>query len=184
MLNKSILDISFNLQGAGEAFEGIKRMGLGGEKPLGEGKTKAPNSDYHKKESPVVAREEEVARDYLKRAARIDEIYGYPPGSDGPMLDALKKYNGGRVLVFVMGAFVEMSGDVSRICENHRPRAGADSRLYYNDDAKRTKGKYRQRIQKAWGHTAHRGWARLSSTAPGTSSSTARRTVVPAGEKP
>jgi len=33
---------------------------------------------------------------------------------------------------------------------------------YYNDDAKRTnKGMYRQRIQKAWGHTAHRGWARL-----------------------
>jgi len=28
---------------------------------------------------------------------------------------------------------------------------------YYNDDAKRTKGMYRQRIQKAWGHTAHRG---------------------------
>jgi len=32
---------------------------------------------------------------------------------------------------------------------------------YYNDDAKRTKGMYRQRIQKAWGYTAHRGWARL-----------------------
>ena len=32
---------------------------------------------------------------------------------------------------------------------------------YYNDNAKRTKGMYRQRIQKAWGHTAHRGWARL-----------------------
>ena len=32
---------------------------------------------------------------------------------------------------------------------------------YYNDDAKRTKGMYRQRIQKAWGHTAHRGWALL-----------------------
>ena len=29
---------------------------------------------------------------------------------------------------------------------------------YFNDDAK---GMYRQRIQKAWGHTAHRGWARL-----------------------
>ena len=26
---------------------------------------------------------------------------------------------------------------------------------------KRTKGMYRQRIQKAWGHAAHRGWARL-----------------------
>jgi len=32
---------------------------------------------------------------------------------------------------------------------------------YYNDGAKRTKGMYRQRIQKAWGHAAHRGWARL-----------------------
>ena len=32
---------------------------------------------------------------------------------------------------------------------------------YYNDDSKRNKGMYRQRIQKAWGHTAHRGWARL-----------------------
>jgi len=30
---------------------------------------------------------------------------------------------------------------------------------YYNDDAKRTKGMYRQRIKKAWVHTAHRGWA-------------------------
>jgi len=28
-------------------------------------------------------------------------------------------------------------------------------------NAKRTKGMYRQRIQKAGGHTAHRGWARL-----------------------
>jgi len=32
---------------------------------------------------------------------------------------------------------------------------------YYNDDFKRTKGMYRQRSQRAWGHTAHRGWARL-----------------------
>ena len=32
------------------------------------------------------------------------------------MATALQKYNGGRVLAFVMGAFAEMSGDVSRIC--------------------------------------------------------------------
>jgi hypothetical protein len=32
---------------------------------------------------------------------------------------------------------------------------------YYNDGAKRTKGMYRQRIQKARGHAARRGWARL-----------------------
>ena len=47
-----------------------------------------------------MAREEEVARDYLKRAGRIDELNGHPPGSDGPMFTALKKYNRGRVLVF------------------------------------------------------------------------------------
>ena len=86
MLNKIIPDISFNLQGAGEAFEGIKRMGNGGEQPLGEGKTKDPSSDYHKNESPVVAREEKVARANLKRAEIIDELSGHPPGSDGPML--------------------------------------------------------------------------------------------------
>ena len=30
------------------------------------------------------ARQAEVARDYLKRAARVDELNGHPPGSDGP----------------------------------------------------------------------------------------------------
>ena len=62
-------------------------------------KTKAPNSDYHKDEPPVAARQVEVARDYLKRAARIDELKVHPPGSDGKMVAALKRYNGGRVLV-------------------------------------------------------------------------------------
>jgi len=65
------------------------------------------------------------------------------------------------VLVFVVGAFAEMPKDVSRICgiiahdlvRTHVP--------YYYYDAKRTRGMYKQRIQKAWGHTAHRGWARL-----------------------
>jgi len=32
------------------------------------------------------------------------------------------------------------------------------SRGYHNTQRK---GMFRQRIQKAWGHTAHRGWARL-----------------------
>jgi hypothetical protein len=46
---------------------------------LGEGTTKAPSSDYHRKknESPVAARQAEVVRDYLKRAARIDELNGH-----------------------------------------------------------------------------------------------------------
>ena len=33
------------------------------------------------------------------------------------MATALKRHNGGRVLVFVMGAFAEMPEDVNRICD-------------------------------------------------------------------
>ena len=77
------------------------------------------------------------------------------------MATALKRYNGGRVLVFVVGAFAEMSEDVSRICEIIAHDLARTHVSYYNDDSKRTKGMYRQCTQKAWGHTAHRGWARL-----------------------
>jgi len=77
------------------------------------------------------------------------------------MATALKRYNGGRVLVFVVGAFAEMSEDVSRICDITAHDLARTHVSYYNDDAKRIKDIYRQRIQKAWGHTAHRGWARL-----------------------
>ena len=49
-------DLQLDLQGAGEAFEDVKQMGLSGEKPLGEVKTKAPNSDYHQIEPPVGCR--------------------------------------------------------------------------------------------------------------------------------
>jgi len=65
-------------------------MGLSGEKPLSEAKTKAPNSEYHKNEPKVAARQAEVARDYHKRAAGIDELNGHLSGSDGPMVTALK----------------------------------------------------------------------------------------------
>ena len=110
VLNKTIPDFHFQLQGVGEAYENFKGMGLSGEEPLGEVKTKALNSDFHEGESPVAARQAEVAREYLKRAAKIDELNGHPPGTDGPMVTELKRYNGGQVLVFAMGAFAEMSG--------------------------------------------------------------------------
>ena len=79
-------------------------MGLSGASPLGEVKTKTPSSDYHNHRDapPAAARQAEVARDYVKRAARVDELNGQPPGSDGPMATALKRYNGDRVLVFVV----------------------------------------------------------------------------------
>ena len=60
-----------------------------------------------------------------------------------------------------MGAFAEMPGDVSCICDIIAHELVWTHVSYYNDDAKRAKGMYTQRIQRAWGHTAHRGWARL-----------------------
>ena len=65
------------------------------------------------------------------------------------------------MLVLVVGAFAEMPEDVSCICGIIAYDLARTHVSYYNDDAKRAKGMYRQRIQKAWGHTAHRGWARL-----------------------
>jgi len=125
--------------------------------------TKAPNSDYHNHRDapPVAARQAEVARGYLRRAARIGELNGHPPGSDGPIATALKRQNRGQVLVFVVGAFAEMSGDVSRICGIIAHDLARAHVSHYNDDAKRTKGMFRQRTQKARGHTAQLGWARL-----------------------
>ena len=65
------------------------------------------------------------------------------------------------MLVFAMGAFSEMPVDVSRICDITAHELARIHVSYYNDDAKRTKDMYKQRIQRARGHTAHRGWARL-----------------------
>ena len=48
----------------------------------------------HKSASSVAAWQAEVGRGYLKREARIDELNGHPSGSNGPMITALKKYNG------------------------------------------------------------------------------------------
>ena len=47
---------------------------------------------------------------------------------------------------------------MSRICGITAHDLARTHVSYYNDDAKRTRGMYRRRVQKAWGHTAHRGW--------------------------
>ena len=72
------------------------------------------------------------------------------------MVAAHKRYNGGRVLVFVMGAFVEMPGDVSRICDTIAHDLARTHVSYYNDDAKRTKGMYRQHPESLGAHGAPR----------------------------
>jgi len=60
----------------------------------------------------------------------------------------------------VVGKFAEMPEDVSRISDITAHDLARTNVSYYNGDAKRIKGMFRQCIQKVWGHTAHRGWAR------------------------
>jgi len=79
----------------------------------------------------------------------------------GLWLPRSRSATGGRVLVFVRDAFAEMPGEVRRICGIIAHDLARTHVPYYNSDAKRTKGMFRQCIQKTWGHTAHRGWARL-----------------------
>ena len=87
------------------------------------------------------------------------------------------------MLVFVVGAFAEMSEDVSHICGIIAHDLARTHVSYYNDDAKRTKGMYRQRIEKAWGTRRTAAEPTSSSTTPGTSSSTARRTAAPTARR-
>jgi len=56
------------------------------------------------------------------------------------MATALKRYIGGRVLVFVVGAFAEMSENASRICDITVHELARTRVSYYNGDAKRIKG--------------------------------------------
>jgi hypothetical protein len=115
----------------------------------------------HKSASSVAARQAEVGRGYLKREARIDELNGHPSGSNGPMITALKKYNGARCRSSRWVRSPRCRGDVSCICDIIAHELVWTHVSYYNDDAKRTKGMYTQHIQRDWGLTAHRGWARL-----------------------
>ena len=61
----------------------------------------------------------------------------------------------------VVGAFAEMSSDTELIADLIATALAADHIQFYSESAKQAKGMFKQRIRKAWGHTAHRGWARL-----------------------
>jgi len=77
---------------------------------------------------PAAARQAEVARDYLKHAARIDELNGHSPGSDGLMVTALKKCNGGPGAGLREGRVRGDAGGGEAHLRHHRPRPGADPR--------------------------------------------------------
>ena len=65
------------------------------------------------------------------------------------------------MLVPVVGAFAEMSPDTELIADLIAAALAAEHVQFYSESAKQAKGIFKQRVRRAWGHTAHRGWARL-----------------------
>ena len=61
----------------------------------------------------------------------------------------------------VIGAFAEMSSDVDALADVIVSALAADYIQFFSTSAVEAKGMYKQRIRTAWGHAAHRGWARL-----------------------
>ena len=54
-----------------------------------------------------------------------------------------------------------MSSDVGSLADVTASALAADHIQFFSTSAAEAKGMYKQRIRAAWGHAAHRGWARL-----------------------
>ena len=115
----------------------------------------AGGDHYARPGSPVEARQEEVARGYLQRAGEFDRKLGTPGGAEGPMTKEVKSY-GPRILVPVIGAFAEM-WHVEALADVTASALAADHIQFFPTSSAEARGMYKQRIQTAWGHAAHRG---------------------------
>jgi len=149
VLHKIIPDFTLDRQGAG--VEDMKQMGLSGE-AAGRGQdqitqfsttTRTSHRPLHGRRRSRRATSSAQRGSMRSTATHRAPTGLWPPRSKGT--------TGGRVLVFVVGAFAEMSEDVSRICDIIAHDLARTHISYYNDDTKHTKGMYRQRIQKAEG---------------------------------
>ena len=66
----------------------------------------------------------------------------------------------------VVGAFAEMSNDVKELANAVADELAVKHCSFYGDKtSKAVKGFFLNQLYRSWGHTAHRGWARFSSTA-------------------
>jgi len=125
----------------GAAVEGAPKALLAGDVSVVNVKAKAPNDDYHKNKPPVGTKQGEISVGYWRRAKRVDDLLrgllGTPERADGPMVQALKQYRGGRELVPVASAFfAEMSSDTELIAGLIAAALAADYIQFYPENAK------------------------------------------------
>ena len=113
----------------------------------------------------VNARQKKVNTDYHSRAKSLDARGG--DTRDGFEAEISSYGQGGRVLGPVVGAFGEMSEDVKELANAMAEELAVEHCSFYGDKtSKAVKGFFLNQLYRSWGHTAHRGWARLRPRPP------------------
>jgi hypothetical protein len=101
-----------------------------------------------------------TSKNYHSRAKLLDARGG--DTRDGFEAELNSYGQGGRVLGPVVGAFGEMSDDVKDLANAVAEELAVEHCSFYGDKtAKAVKGFFLNQLYRSWGHTAHRGWARL-----------------------
>ena len=101
-----------------------------------------------------------VNTDYHSRAKSLDARGG--DTRDGFEAELNSYGQGGRVLGPVIGAFGEMSDDVKELANAVAEELAVEHCSFCGDKtSKAVKGFFLNQVYRSWGHTAHRGWARL-----------------------
>jgi len=128
-------------------------------------KAHSPGNDYAddrtgESNAAVNARQVHVNQDYHKKAKDLDTRLG---GDQQSGFDAELNTFGrdGVVLGPIVGAFREMSTHVDLLADVIADALTAEHLSCGNRGSKTVKAYYRRLLYRAWGLTAHRGWARL-----------------------
>ena len=111
----------------------------------------------------VERREKEVNMDYQRTAKRLDlKLHNTPAGIPGPFQNVLNGYgNGGIVVGPVVGFFDEASPHMHQLRDLiANSQAQRYLEMYRSTNAQAT-GLHKQQLNRLWGHTFARGWARL-----------------------
>ena len=168
LLNQIIPDIIVDARHCPKNLEGEGAQTLNGIRTMVDFKTVAPGEVYrngrHKEGSAVVDwKQGRVSRDYRRRCRELDAQMGVEgERMKGPFESTLDGYGmGGTVLVPVVGAFAEMSEDMHILADFVAAAQAERHCARFDEEPAVAKGVFKQRLYREWGHTAHRGWARL-----------------------
>ena len=140
---------------------------LGGADHLVDVKTLGAGQAYHSNSltfgNAVETRQTKVNSDYHASARRLDSrLHGTQSSERGPFESTLFEYgNGGRVLGPVVGAFGEASSDLGSLRDLCAHELAAKHVEYYRMTHGQARALYRHQLNRKWGHTIARGWARL-----------------------